>query len=399
MKYEAYKKRFDKFLTKYKDLCSEYEEIMNDNISEYEYDIYQLYEKSLKINKQSVLYTLLQNALYDSINSEINILDSINNIINKDTIDSSDRNITQTYFNEVQQIYNKYNHDYDIEYSEENRDKLIEMNLKSVISIAKRYQGLGLSLNELISAGNLGLCVAFEKFDPSRAKLKELLIEAVQQLNDELQYSTIYELLKEHLSYGNLKEKWESTFHPGNNYNKQIVIDWIGKNVVNAKFNSVANMWIRAFILIEIDNNSRVVKKPKIEINKDRDISGTYQREKIIDIDSPISLDNNMTLNDVFFIEDETKSEMEINELYISFKQKLNILLDGVKSRDRSILLKKFGIGLPRPLLPKEIAEQEGLSSARVTQIFQNTLKKMMENAKKFEVDEEVLYDIINNIV
>ena len=399
MKYEAYKKRFDKFLTKYKDLCSEYEEIMNDNISEYEYDIYQLYEKSLKINKQSVLYTLLQNALYDSINSEINVLDSINNIINKDTIDSSDRNITQTYFNEVQQIYNKYNHDYDIEYSEENRDKLIEMNLKSVISIAKRYQGLGLTLTELISAGNLGLCVAFEKFDPSRAKLKELLIEAVQQLNDDLPYNTIYELLKEHLSYGNLKEKWESTFQHGNSYDKQIVIDWIGKNVVNAKFNSVANMWIRAFILIEIDNNSRVVKKPKIEINKDRDIYGTYQREKIIDIDSPISLDNNMTLNDVFFIEDETKSEMEINELYISFKQKLNVLLDGVKSRDRSILLKKFGIGLPRPLLPKESAEQEGLSSARVTQIFQNTLKKMMENAKKFEVDEEVMYDIINNIV
>jgi DNA-directed RNA polymerase sigma subunit (sigma70/sigma32) len=400
MKYDAYKKRFDKFLTKYKDLCSEYEEIMNDNISEYEYDIYQLYEKSLKINKQSVLYTLLQNALYDSINSEINILDSINNIINKDTIDSSDRNITQTYFNEVQQIYNKYNHDYDIEYSEENRDKLIEMNLKSVISIAKRYQGLGLSLNELISAGNLGLCVAFEKFDPSRAKLKENMIEVIKQMNgSSLSYMNVYDLMKEHLSYGNLKEKWEDSFRPGGEYTKEFIIKWIDKNVVNAKFNSVANMWIRAFILIEIDNNSRVVKKPKIEINKDRDISGTYQREKIIDIDSPISLDNNMTLNDVFFIEDETKSEMEINELYISFKQKLNILLDGVKSRDRSILLKKFGIGLPRPLLPKEIAEQEGLSSARVTQIFQNTLKKMMENAKKFEVDEEVLYDIINNIV
>lgn len=400
MKYEPYKKRFDKFLTKYKDLCSEYEEIMNDNISEYEYDIYQLYEKSLKINKQSVLYTLLQNALCDSINSELNILDSINNIINKDTIDSSDRNITQTYFNEVQQIYNKYNHDYDIEYSEENRDKLIEMNLKSVISIAKRYQGLGLTLNELISAGNLGLCVAFEKFDPSRAKLKENMIEVIKQMNgSSLSYMNVYDLMKEHLSYGNLKEKWEDSFRPGGEYTKEFIIKWIDKNVVNAKFNSVANMWIRAFILIEIDNNSRIVKKPKIEINKDRDISGTYQREKIIDIDSPISIDNNMTLNDVFFIEDETKSEMEINELYISFKQKLNILLDGVKSRDRSILLKKFGIGLPRPLLPKEIAEQEGLSSARVTQIFQNTLKKMMENAKKFEVDEEVLYDIINNIV
>ena len=32
-----------------------------------------------------------------------------------------------------------------------NRNKLIEMNLKAVISIAKRYQGLGLTLQELIS--------------------------------------------------------------------------------------------------------------------------------------------------------------------------------------------------------------------------------------------------------
>jgi DNA-directed RNA polymerase sigma subunit (sigma70/sigma32) len=352
------------------------------------------------IENNREIYIIFEGVIEVEDFNDSHILDSINNIINKDTIDSSDRNITQTYFNEVQQIYNKYNHDYDIEYSEENRDKLIEMNLKSVISIAKRYQGLGLSLNELISAGNLGLCVAFEKFDPSRAKLKENMIEVIKQMNgSSLSYMNVYDLMKENLSYGNLKEKWEDSFRPGGEYTKEFIIKWIDKNVVNAKFNSVANMWIRAFILIEIDNNSRVVKKPKIEINKDRDISGTYQREKIIDIDSPISLDNNMTLNDVFFIEDETKSEMEINELYISFKQKLNILLDGVKSRDRSILLKKFGIGLPRPLLPKEIAEQEGLASARVTQIFQNTLKKMMENAKKFEVDEEVLYDIINNIV
>ena len=40
----------------------------------------------------------------------------------------------------------------------------------------------------------------------------------------------------------------------------------IKKNVKNATFNSVAFMWIRAFILIEIDNNSRLVKKPKSEI-------------------------------------------------------------------------------------------------------------------------------------
>ena len=399
MKYDAYKRRFDKFLIKHKDICDEYEELLNDNIIEYEYDIYQLYERAVKINKSSELSSLLYYALNESIKTEINLLDAINNIINKDSIDDNDRNITQTYFNEIQKIYNKHNHDYDIEYSKENRDKLIEMNLKSVISIAKRYQGLGLSLNELISAGNLGLCVAYEKFDPSRAKLKELLIEAVQQLNDELPYNTIYELLKEHLSYGNLKEKWENKFQAGNIYDKQFVIDWINKNIVNAKFSSVANMWIRAYILIEIDNNSRIVKKPKIEINKDKEDTGTYQREKILDIDAPISIDNNMLVINSIIVDDDNYFEMEVDEAYMSFKRNLNILLTNVKSRDRSILLKKFGIGLPRPMLPKEIAEQEGLSSARVTQIFQNTLEKMIENAKKYNISEHEMYDILNNIV
>jgi DNA-directed RNA polymerase sigma subunit (sigma70/sigma32) len=90
---------------------------------------------------------------------------------------------------------------------------------------------------------------------------------------------------------------------------------------------------------------------------------------------------------------------MEIDEAYVLFKQNLNLLLDGVKSRDRKILLKKFGIGLPRPMLPKEIADQENLSSARVTQIFQTTLEKMMENAKKYNISEGEMYDIINNIM
>jgi DNA-directed RNA polymerase sigma subunit (sigma70/sigma32) len=241
--------------------------------------------------------------------------------------------------------------------------------------------------------------VAYEKFDPSRAKLKELLIEAINQLGQELAYNTIYDLLKEQLSYGKLKEKWESSFQPGNNYSRESVVDWISKNVVNAKFNSVANMWIRAYILIEIDNNSRLVKKPKLEINKDREESGSYQREKTVDIDSPISIDNNMLVGEVLCIEDGAQLEMEIDEAYVLFKQNLNLLLDGVKSRDRKILLKKFGIGLPRPMLPKEIADQENLSSARVTQIFQTTLEKMMENAKKYNISEGEMYDIINNIM
>lgn len=48
------------------------------------------------------------------------------------------------------------------------RDKLLKSNLKFVASIAKNYQGLGLSYADLIAEGNMGLIKSFEKFDPTK---------------------------------------------------------------------------------------------------------------------------------------------------------------------------------------------------------------------------------------
>ena len=48
------------------------------------------------------------------------------------------------------------------------RKKLVESNLRLVVSVAKRYRGMGLPFEDLIQEGNLGLVRAVEKYDPQR---------------------------------------------------------------------------------------------------------------------------------------------------------------------------------------------------------------------------------------
>ena len=396
---KAFLKKFDTYLLKHRDLIDAYEEKFFDDVLDLANDIFFLFEKINRTNRIG-LSQLLDLAFSRAIVENKDVLTILNDIKLQGNEILGENTSIQSYFKEVNRIYKENNNNYNIEYCPENRDSLIQMNLKSVIAVAKGYQNLGVPLEDLIAAGNEGLVVSFDKYDPARATLKESIINKLQESQlEEFSTADLNRLLDEFFKYGDIKKQIFDAFDPATKHSKEEIICWAKKNIENAKFNSVANMWINAFIISEINDNSRLVKKPKAEIQKDRVKDGFYRKESIVELDAPVAKDSDTPMSDIFSLEDDDKTDLDVVEARKGFKHNLDLLLEGVKGRDRGILLKKFGIGLPRPMEPKEIADQEGLSIARVSQIFQSVITQMQENRIKHNIDESTMYELLEKMI
>ena len=402
MNFELFKKKVYKFRNNNPDIVEEYENLSNEILEDSLQALHTHFDKLTKIQSNADVFDFMNNTLNHAIQNNLSIYDAASAIVNKALLHGGGKTAIQHYFDEISRVYDRNDNNYDIVYCPENVDKLIEMNLKTVISIAKGYQGLGLSLEELISAGNLGLVICAKgdekhipKYDPSRAKLREDMIAALDDLSEDASQEDIFNHLEKYMAYGAVKKKFISAFNREDgwmNFTKQDVIRWIKHNIHNATFNSIAFLWIKAFILIEIDNCSRLVKKPKSEIYNDKLQYGAYKKEITVDIDAPIDDDSDTHIEDILNIDNDDPDRFEISEAYETFRTGLNKLLEGVKSRDRTIFLKKFGIGLPRPMLPKEIADQENLSIARISQIFQSVMETIKYNQKKYNINIDALF-------
>lgn len=397
MNYEKFQEELDLFIDDNPEVVEEYNTMHEIPLNQLTYKLYKsicpIYDSNPKRSVRSILMDLLPLAISSKMDL-VSIADDWSDL--KDTIKASkeDKNALQIYFNDVKNIYDKNGNDYNIEYSKENREKIIEMNLKSVIAMAKKYKGLGVPMEDLISAGNLGLCTAFDKFDPERCHTRDKVLKNIEDLGkEELMYSEIYTALEEALQYGATKSTFQSSFSKQKKYTKKDVIKWVKKNVINARFNSVAVMWIRAYILIELNNNSRPIKKSKSDIKDEKE----YGKDVYINIDDQFG-DSGNTIGDVLYVKDDTISEQDRVESKIVFKDGLSKLLDGIKVRDRRILMQKFGIGYPRPMTPKEISQIEGLSIARISQIVMTSIEKMKKNQEKWNVDPQIMYQAVENL-
>ena len=231
---------------------------------------------------------------------------------------------------------------------EEAKHKLVNANLRFVVSVAKQYQHQGVPLSDLINEGNLGLMTAAERFDETRGfKFISYAIWWIRQ--------SIISAIGE---YCNIVRKPQS----------QIGICNKIKNATNA-FVQEHQRTPTAEELSELIS---------MEIEK---IEKAVQAETYVSsIDTPINEDEDTTIGDMLSSGSEYAADRQVN--YESMYSDLMIVLNSVLTeRERVIIVQSFGIGCPERGL-EDIGNDMGLTRERVRQIRERGLDKMRKSKK-----------------
>lgn len=296
-----------------------------------------------------------------------------------------DNNI-DIYFNDVKREYIKspMSDSDNLEFLPENRDTFIKNNLKLVINCAKRYQNLGLPFEDLIQIGNYGLCVAFDKFDTEKANLKNTIVKNIKESSlESFTNKDAEEIIKKSFTYSKDLERTLNLIPEDGFVDKDEFLNWTNKNIKTAIFASVAFQWIRAYILLELNKLSKVVRVPK-SARKKTDEEGNKVNSSI----TIINLDSVNPYTDDTYYDDElakvTNEEFIIEDEYVENLEKQDILKEVVEKAlcnlsvtDRRIVKKRFGVGMPYQLSINEISESEGIPANKVKYIITQALKNI----------------------
>lgn len=221
--------------------------------------------------------------------------------------------------------------------------KLIVGNLRFVISVARQYQGRGLTLLELINEGNLGLYKAAQRFDNTR-KVK-FISYAVWWVRQSIQKA--------------LFERIGAVRIPPN------------KLTLVYKFRKV---------LMENGGDYDLTMSHPDFAPYEHEINEVMERMIEVSLDSPIGdasgMDAVSALLDVLGEEGEQEEITEKEEL----KRILRGVLDDIPEREKAVLEMFYGINRPQEYTLDEIGRELKLTRERVRQIKNKTLRKLYKH-------------------
>ena len=227
-------------------------------------------------------------------------------------------------------------------------EKLVNANLRFVVSVSKQYQNQGLTLGDLINEGNMGLIKAAKRFDETRG----------------------------------------------------------------FKFISYAVWWIRQSILQALADQSRIVRLPlnkvgslgritqasarleqelereptpqeiaeSLEISLSEEENALRSSGRHLSIDAPLAEGEDNTLLGVLDQNDEPNPDMLL--LNESLQNEINRVISTLSDKERDVLKYYFGLDGNAAHTLEDISEKVGLTRERVRQIKEKALRRLRKSSK-----------------
>ena len=228
------------------------------------------------------------------------------------------------------------------------KNKLVEANLRFVVSVAKQYQHQGLTLTDLIDEGNIGLIKAAERFDETRGfKFISYAVWWIRQ--------SILQAIAEQSRIVRLP------------------LNQVGSlNKVNQEINRFEQENQRRPSVEELSARTGVDED---KISQSMMASGHH-----VSIDAPFGEDDDNSMADVISSGDDSRTDKGVD--FESMASELQrVLATVLKERERKILCYCYGIGCHEKGL-EEIGSEFNLTRERVRQIREKSIIKLRESGK-----------------
>lgn len=229
-------------------------------------------------------------------------------------------------------------------------EKLTKANLRFVVSVAKQYQNRGLSLQDLINEGNLGLLKAAKRFDPSKGfKFISYAVWWIRQ--------TIHQALAENSRLVRLPVNKINTMHKITQASSRLEQEF-GREPTMGEVAEITKL-TEDDVKLSLQNYARTVS-----------------------MDAPLGgEDDDGSLYDV--TEDEAAVNPENELLKESLKLEVSRTLSTLPPREADVLKYYFGLGsMSQPLLVEEIARRLEISPERVRQIKDKAIRRLRHNSR-----------------